>query len=165
MAEVTGSQESRAVLQVWGQPPSAPSETPMGNAGLHAIAFTGRAVVSSGPAADEAKKLKDALKDSDDEFSWDLDMTVGPEWRQVKQVAPLVLVNKVWSNNTDEDDRFVFGVEPRTPPWSVPTTALIRIVLHVRVTQAGEHVSIDALHYSVTATGDLRNVGALLPTT
>ncbi|HJU72202.1 MAG TPA: hypothetical protein VJ717_00540 [Gemmatimonadaceae bacterium] len=164
MAEVTGTKESRAVLQVWGQPSTAPSDVALGNAGLHAIAFTGRADLGFGSPADEVKKLKDALDDGDDEFSWDLDITVGPEWRKVKQVAPLVVVAKVWSNNTDEDDRFIFDVEPRTPAWSAPTTTPIRIVLHVRVTQAGEHFSIDALHYSVTATGELRNIGALLPT-
>jgi hypothetical protein len=105
----------------------------------------------------------DDLEDADQQFTWELDITVGPKWRSVKQVAPLVVVEDVYTWNTDEDDEFESGVEFRSPKWSVPATEPKRIVLHVRVKQAGEHLRIHSLAYSVTATGDLRDPSAFIP--
>ena len=68
---------------------------------------------------DEVADLQAALDDTDDPFSWDLDIIVGPEWRSVKTAAPLVAVTDVHSSNADSDDNFQFAVSFRSSKWSV----------------------------------------------
>jgi hypothetical protein len=159
--EVTGESESFVLLQVWGVPANAP-DLPLGNLGTHALVFTGRADIV-GLAGTSVKDMIDDLEDSDQPFTWDLDITVGPKWRSVKQVAPLVVVEDFYSWNIDEDDELEAAVEFRSPKWSVPVTEPLRIVLHVRVKQAGEHLRIHSLAYNVTATGELRDVSDFIP--
>ena len=109
-------------------------------------------------------QLKEALDDQDDPFTWDLDITVGPDWRSVKTVAPLVVVTDVFSDGTDADDKFEVGVKFRSPKWTVEgVSGHEKIVLHVSIIQAGEELDVRRLAYSVTATGDLRNAAALVP--
>ena len=159
MAELTGKSEAHALIQVWGTPPNAPAVA--GNigasVGTHAVAFTGRAE-SDDDLEQEIWQKKEALDDPDSPFDWDLDITVGPKWRSVKQVAASVAVGRVWSDNADTDNMFEFNVKPRTPPWSVSATTTNRIVLHVRVTQAGERVMLLSFLYTVTATGELEDI-------
>jgi len=159
--DLVGGSESYALLQVWGPPSGGPSQLQLGNLGTHAIAFTGRASLLN--VTSQVSEMKNALDDSDDPVSYDVNIVVGPEWRDVKQVAPLVVVTDVYSNGTDSDDQFQITVEPRTPAWSVTDSSPKKIVLHVKVTQAGEKLFIYALSYSVTATGDLRHVETFIP--
>ena len=35
--------------------------------------------------------------DADDVLTWDLDITVGPPWREVRTAAPLVVITDVFS--------------------------------------------------------------------
>jgi len=97
-------------------------------------------------------------------FIVDLDITVGPDWRQVRTVAPLVVVTDVYSSGTDEDDYFECGVHFRAPKWTVEgVLGAQKIVLHVSIKQAGEKLYIYRLGYSVTATGDLRDAASFVP--
>jgi hypothetical protein len=99
----------------------------------------------------------------DDPLSFDLDIIVGPKWREVKQAAPLVAVTNAYSGNADEDDHFQFSCNFRNPKWSMQNLGHERIVLHVTVTQSGEYALLYRLQYTVTATGDLSNPAALVP--
>ena len=110
------------------------------------------------------KQLKENLDDADDVFTWDLDITVGPPWREVRTVAPLVVITDVYSNGTDSDDQFESGIRFRNPKWTVEgVSGQEKIVLHVSIEQAGEKLQILRLGYTVTATGDLRHPDALVP--
>ena len=160
MVEMEGASESHAMLQLWSPPPNAPSELKLGKLGTHAVAFTGLVDLLATVCTDEVEKKKAELDEGenssiDDPFTWDLDVTVGPDWRNVVQVAPLVVVTDVFSSNTDEDDKFQAGIEFRFPKWTVTPNLPRRIVLHVTVKQAGEYLQIQRLSYSVTATGTL----------
>src|SRR5512134_91987 len=146
MVTLEGVQEEHALLQVWGVPPNVPPQlqAPLQGLGAHAIVFTGTVDLLDQAAVDEVEEKKKDLdegenSDIDDPFTWDLDIVVGPKWTRVRQVAPLVVVTDVFSSNTDEDNNFQVGVEFRFPRWSVkPTPGDRRIVLHVRIKQAGE---------------------------
>ena len=168
MIHVEGFSESLALLQVWSPPPNAPSKLELGKLGLNAIVFTGGVDLQDVQCLDEVKKKKQALDEGenstiDDPFTWELDVTVGPVWRKVVQVAPLVVVTDMYSSNSDEDDQFQAGVEFRFPKWSEVDLPPRRIVLHLRVKQAGEFLTLHKLSYSVTATGDLLRPEDLMP--
>jgi hypothetical protein len=84
--EANGENESYALLQILAAPP-------FDGLGNHAIAFAGEVDISSVTSVGVAvANLRNNLDDEDVQFSWDLDIIVGPEWRQVKTVAPLVVV-------------------------------------------------------------------------
>jgi hypothetical protein len=76
--------------------------------GSHALTFAGEVDLAS--LQDAIKQLKVNLEDADDVLTWDLDITVGPDWREVRTAAPLVVVTDVFSTSTDSDDRFESGV-------------------------------------------------------
>jgi hypothetical protein len=155
MVNINGLFESSALLQVWGVPPNAPPTANFSKLGTHAIAFSGVVDLQEKVCTDEVSQKRANLNDVDDPFTWDLDITVGPDWRKIAQVAPLVVVTDIFSSNADGDDNFEAGVEFRAPPWTASTTTPKRIVLHVTVRQAGEFLNIHRLNYTVTATGDL----------
>ena len=160
MVEIEGASESFAMLQVWSKPPNAPPELKLEKLGTHAIVFTGLVDLLATVCTDEVEKKKKKLDEGenssiDDPFTWDLDVTVGPDWREVVQVAPLIVVTDVFSSNADQDDKFQAGVEFRFPKWTVTPNFPRRIVLHVTLKQAGEYLQLQRLSYSVTATGHL----------
>ena len=96
--------------------------------------------------------------------SLEVDIVVGPKWREVKQAAPLTVVTNALATNADLDDQFQFACNFRNPKWSViDLGGHERIVLHVTITLAGEYVILYRLQYSVTATGDLSNPAAFIP--
>jgi hypothetical protein len=146
-----GKDHSYALLPISAAPP--PNIT---GAGSHAIAFAGEVNFSTKILL-ELRRMKDEMDDSDDHFDWDLDFEVGPSWRSVKAVAPLVAVTNVHSLSADEDDTFQFGVKFRNPAWSPQIGDPRRIILHVTVKQSGQGLSIQQLSYSATATGLLIN--------
>jgi hypothetical protein len=154
MVTIDGLNESFALLQVWGIPPNAPPT--FGKLGAQALAFSGLVDLQTAVCVQEIAQKRANLDDSDDPFTWDLDIKVGPFWRKIAQVAPLVVVSDIFSSNADEDDNFEAGVQFRSPPWTAATIASQKqILLHVTVKQAGEYLNIRLLNYTVTATGDL----------
>ena len=157
--ELNGEKESFALLQIHANPP--PIEA-FGGLGLHAIAFSGE--VDLGPTWDTIDGLQKAADAIDDSVSLEVDIVVGPKWREVKQAAPLTVVTNALATNADSDDQFQFACNFRNPKWSViDLGGHERIVLHVTITLAGEYVILYRLQYSVTATGDLSNPAAFIP--
>jgi hypothetical protein len=146
-----GKDHSYALIPICADPP--PNVT---HAESHAIAFAGE-VYFSKETSREIKRMKDQSDDADNHLDWDLDFEVGPSWRSVKAVAPLVAVTNVHSFGADEDDTFQFGVKFRNPAWSPQVGDPRRIILHVTVEQAGARLQILRLSYSATATGSLIN--------
>src|SRR5688572_10803254 len=134
--ELNGDKESFALLQIHANPP--PIEAFSG-LGLHAIAFSGE--VDLAPTWDTIEGLQKAADDIDDSVSLEVDIVVGPKWREVKQAAPLTVVTNALATNADTDDQFQFACNFRNPKWSVKDLGgHERIVLHVTITQAGEYV-------------------------
>jgi hypothetical protein len=157
--QLNGQNESYALLPIYAAPPPVPAFAGLGS---HALTFAGEVDLAS--LQDAIKQLKENLDDADDVLTWDLDITVGPDWREVRTAAPLVVVTDVFSTSTDSDDRFESGVVFRSPKWTVEgVSGHEKIVLHVSVLQAGEDLMMLRLGYSVTATGYLRNPAALVP--
>jgi hypothetical protein len=157
--QLNGQNESYALLPINAEPPPAPA---FAGLGAHALTFAGEVYLES--TYDAVKQLKENLDDADDAFTWDLDITVGPPWREVRTVAPLIVITDVWSNGTDSDDEFESGIRFRNPKWTVEgVSGQEKIVLHVTIEQAGEKLQILRLGYTVTATGYLRNPAALVP--
>jgi hypothetical protein len=157
MVTIDGFNESFALLQVWGTPPNVPPADNFGKLGTEALVFSGAADLQTAVCVQEVAQKRDSLDDSDDPFTWDLDIKVGPFWRKIAQAAPLVVVSDIFSSNTDDDDNFEAGVQFRSPPWTAATITVSQkqIVLHVTVKQAGEYLNIRLLSYTVTATGEL----------
>jgi hypothetical protein len=155
MVTINGIDKSTALLQVWGVPPGAPANAKFGKLGTHAVVFSGIADVTTSVCVNEIEQKRATLNGVDDPFTWDLDIVVGPFWRKIAQVAPLVVVTDVFSSNTDDDDNFQSGVQFRFPPWTASAKPPFQIVLHVTVKQAGEFLNLQMLSYTVTATGDL----------
>ena len=156
--QLNGQNESYALLPIYAAPPPVPA---FAGLGMHALTFAGEVDLMSTNAA--VKQLKENLDDEDDILTWDLDITVGPPWREVRTVAPLVVITDVFSTGTDTDDAFESGVRFRSPKWTVEgVSGQEKIVLHVSIEQAGEKLQILRLGYTVTATGDLRP-DALVP--
>ena len=151
MFKEKGKDHSYALLPISAAPP--PNIT---DAGSHAIAFAGEVYFSKKTSL-ELRRMKDQSDDADNHLDWDLDFEVGPSWRSVKAVAPLVAATNVHSLSADEDDTFQFGVKFRNPAWSPQIGDPRRIILHVTVEQAGESLQILRLSYSATATGLLIN--------
>jgi hypothetical protein len=94
----------------------APSEFKLGKRGTHAVAFTGLVDLLATVCTDVVEKKKAKLDEGensciDDPFTWDLDVTVGSDWRDVVQVAPPIVVTDVFSSNADQDDKFQAGVD------------------------------------------------------
>ena len=112
--ELNGQNESYALLPISANPPPIKA---FAGLGPHALTFAGEVGLLS--TLDEVADLQAALDDTDDPFSWDLDIIVGPEWRSVKTTAPLVAVTDVHSSNADSDDNFQFAVSFRSSKWSV----------------------------------------------
>jgi hypothetical protein len=157
--QLNGQNESYALLPISAAPPPIKA---FAGLGTHALAFAGEVDITL--VHKKIQQLKEALDDEDDPFAWDLDITVGPDWRSVRTAAPLVVVTDFLSVSPDEDNRLEVGVKFRSPKWTVEkVTGHEKIVLHVSVQQAGEDLDILRLGYSVTATGDLRNAAALVP--
>lgn len=157
--ELHGQKESYALLQINAAPP--PIEAFAG-LGLHAIVFSGEVDLS--PIFEPIDGLQKAADDIDDSVSLDVDIIVGPKWRDVKQAAPLAVVSNALAPSADTDDQFQFACNFRTPKWSVQDLGgHERIVLHVTITLAGEYVLLYRLQYTVTATGDLSNPEAFVP--
>ena len=157
--QLNGQNKSYALLPLYAAPPPVPAFLGLG---MHALTFAGEVYLESTHNA--VKQLKENLDDADDVFTWDLDITVGPPWREVRTVAPLVVITDVYSNGTDSDDQFESGIRFRNPKWTVEgVSGQEKIVLHVSIEQAGEKLQILRLGYTVTATGDLRHPDALVP--
>ena len=101
--QLNGQNKSYALLPLYAAPPPVPAflglDARTHIAGEVDLAFTFEAV----------KQLKENLDDADDVLTWDLDITVGPPWREVRTVAPLVVITDVFSTGTDWDDEFQFG--------------------------------------------------------
>src|SRR4249920_2407968 len=139
--QLNGQNESYALLQISAAPPPIPA---FAGLGTHALAFAGEVDLMGEWEA--INQLKEALDDQDDPFTWDLDITVGPDWRSVKTVAPLVVVTDVFSDGTDADDKFEVGVQFRSPKWTVEgVSGHEKIVLHVSIIQAGEELDVRRL--------------------
>lgn len=151
MFKAKGRDHSYALLPISADPPPN-----IADVGFHAIAFAGEVDFSSKTLL-ALRRMKDEMDDSDNQLVWDLDFEVGPSWRMVKAVAPLVAVTNVHSLSADEDDTFQFAVKFRDPPWSPQVGDPGRIILHVTVKQSGQGLSIQQLSYSGTATGTLIN--------
>ena len=93
--QLNGQNESYALLPLYAAPPPVPAFLGLG---MHALTFAGEVYLES--THDAVKQLKENLDDADDVFTWDLDITVGPPWREVRTVAPLVVITDVYSNGT-----------------------------------------------------------------
>jgi hypothetical protein len=157
---VEGTNESHALLQVWGPTLGVPQYAGLGT---HALAFSGE-VDLAGAVQSAIQDIEDNSDDADDPVTLDLDIKVGPQWRKVRTVAPMVAVTDVYSYGSDADDLFQFAVRFRSPKWTEVTFGSGKwIVLHVSVVKAGEYLTLFRLGYSVTATGDLRNAFSLVP--
>src|SRR6476620_12176217 len=90
--QLNGQNESYALLPLYAAPPPVPAFLGLG---MHALTFAGEVYLESTHNA--VKQLKENLDDADDVFTWDLDITVGPPWREVRTVAPLVVITDVYS--------------------------------------------------------------------
>jgi hypothetical protein len=157
--QLNGQNESYALLPINAEPPPVPA---FAGLGAHALTFAGEVDLVS--LMDAINQLKDNLDDADNILTWDLDITVGPPWREVRTVAPLVVITDTFSTGTDSDDEFESAIRFRNPKWTVEgVSGQEKIVLHVSIMQAGEKLKILRLGYTVTATGYLRNPAALVP--
>ena len=104
---------------------------------MHALTFAGEVDLAS--TYEAVKQLKENLDDAVDVLTWDLDITVGPPWREVRTVAPLVVITDVFSTGTDSDDEFDLGILFRDPKWTVEgVSGQEKIVLHVSIHKPGE---------------------------
>jgi hypothetical protein len=154
--ELVGMDESYVFL---GLPPSLDGTESLGH---HALVFTG--TVDLRAVLPQVGARKSRLAYPDQPFTWALDLTVGPIWRVIVQVAPLVYVTEVYSTGADEDDQFQFGVTGRLPHWTgVQTATGLQIRLHVTIAQAGESLQIPRLGYHVTTTGVLQDPRVFAP--
>ena len=102
--QLNGQNELYALLPLYAAPPPVPAFLGLG---MHALTFAGEVDLAS--TYEAVKQLKENLDDADDVLTWDLDITVGPPWREVRTVAPLVVITDVFSTGTDSDDEFESG--------------------------------------------------------
>ena len=108
--QLNGQNELYALLPIYAAPPPVPAFAGLGS---HALTFSGEVDLAS--LQDAIKQLKENLDDADDVLTWDLDVTVGPDWREVRTAAPLVVVTDVFSTGTDLDDDIRVGRRIQKP--------------------------------------------------
>ena len=96
--QLNGQNELYALLPLYAAPPPVPAFLGLG---MHALHLLARSILKS--TYEAIKQLKENLDDADNVFTWDLDITVGPPWREVRTVAPLVVI-------TDAAHRHRFGM-------------------------------------------------------
>jgi hypothetical protein len=87
---------------------------------------------------------------------YDVEIVVGPWWRAVRQVTPMVTVS-FWSHkNSDEDDNSGWAVDKVTWDTVGGTGAHLeqeRIQIRCRVSVKGEHAQVVTLGYYVHGRG------------
>jgi hypothetical protein len=82
----------------------------------------------------------------------EIEVIVGPRWREVKQCSPVVAPRAYWNSNADEDDQQQWIISPCG--WEVVDTGGgKRIRPKFTMTQLGEKTKFYGIAYQVTATG------------
>jgi hypothetical protein len=90
-------------------------------------------------------------------LSFDVQITVGPIWREIYQCSPLIAGPRVYRNpDADEDDEQGWEISPCS--WeTVESAGGKRIRLKFNMGQRGEHTRFSGISYQATATGTVRH--------
>ena len=101
-----------------------------------------------------------------DEYSatYEVRLLVGPYWRDVQAVVPVVTIDGFWNSNADEDDEQRWEIHDLT--WDTvgefgPSNDELRIRLKFTVTVQGEYSKVIRLGYHLTARGRRLGEGGL----
>lgn len=115
----------------------------------------GDMVVVSGYARKFSERLIGGEDSDEDDIKYEVEMTVGPVWRAIFDVSPVVTRSGFYHSDPDEDD--ADGYEITKCEWSLVETdegKKIRLRTNLRVRGSDSH-EITSLAFQLTAIGDL----------
>jgi hypothetical protein len=120
--------------------------------GSHFVTFSG-----CGDIKDSDRQLiMEAAKNEEDIhlLQSEIQITVGPKWRNIHQCSPLIAPNQYINTDADEDDAQGWNIFPCT--WeTVESEGAKRIRLKFSMGQRGQKTLFFGIGYQATATGDL----------
>jgi hypothetical protein len=118
--------------------------------GQDCVVFSGSATLNN----HDRLALWDLAKaaDEDVDVTFDVEIIVGPTWRDVKQCSPMIAPRSYQNTNADEDDQQQWVISPCS--WEEAEMGVgKRIRLKFAMHQRGEETSFNGIAYQVTATG------------
>jgi hypothetical protein len=107
-------------------------------------------------SVDDYSALTDIADEAGDDsvVNFNVQITVGPKWREIFQCSPLIASRLYLNTDADEDDQQLWEISPCT--WEIVEAAGgKRIRLKFSMSQRGEHTHFHGISYQATATGSL----------